>query len=70
MIDRRHQRHGYGRAALEHIIAIVRNEGATDLLTSYNPADGSPWPFYERFGFVPTGELEDDEIVLRLDLTP
>jgi hypothetical protein len=31
--------------------------------------DGSPWPFYERFGFVPTGELEGDEIDVRVELT-
>jgi diamine N-acetyltransferase len=69
MIDTRHQRRGFGRAALERVIALVRAEGAAELLTSYNPGDGSPWPFYERFGFVPTGELDGNEIVLRLDLT-
>jgi diamine N-acetyltransferase len=68
IIDEGHQRRGYGRAALEQVIAIVRAEGATEFLTSYNPGDGSPWPFYQRFGFVPTGELDGDEIVLRLDL--
>ena len=68
LIDSRNQRRGYGRAALNQVIAIVRAEGATDLLTSYNPGNGSPLPFYERFGFVPTGEMDGDEIVLALDL--
>lgn len=66
LIDERHQRRGYGRAALEQLVDLIRAEGATELLTSYNPDDGNPWTFYERFGFVPTGDVEDGEIVLRL----
>jgi hypothetical protein len=27
------------------------------------------WPFYQQFGFRPTGETADGEIVLRLDLS-
>ena len=34
----------------------MRNAGATELLTSYTTGEGEPWPFYERLGFVPTGE--------------
>lgn len=69
LIDHRHQRKGYGRATLERIVGIIRAQGATELLTSYVPGEGEPWPFYRSFGFEPTGEIEDDEIVLRLDLT-
>lgn len=69
LIDERHQRRGYGRAALATVVDIIRVEGATELLTSYVPGDGGPWPFYERLGFVPTGDIEDGEIVIRLDLT-
>ena len=29
----------------------------------------SPLPFYERYGFVATGEVKWGEVVLRLDLT-
>jgi diamine N-acetyltransferase len=69
LIDRRHQRHGYGREALRQIVDLLRADGATELLTSYHPGDGEPWPFYERFGFEPTGEIDDGEIVLRLELS-
>jgi diamine N-acetyltransferase len=69
LIDEHHQGRGYGREALTRIVEVVRAAGATELLTSYVPGDGEPWPFYERFGFEPTGEIEDGEIVLRLDLT-
>jgi diamine N-acetyltransferase len=59
---------GYGRSALERIVEIVRAAGATELLTSYQPGPGEPWPFYRRFGFEPTGEMDGDEIILRLAL--
>ena len=55
LIDGRHQRRGYGQAALGQVIDLVRAAGATELLTSYQPGDGEPWPFYERLGFRPTG---------------
>ena len=69
LIDEHHQRRGYGRAALERIVELVRAEGATELLTSYEPGDGEPWPFYEKFGFRPTGEIDNNEIVISLDLS-
>jgi diamine N-acetyltransferase len=69
LIGAQHQRHGYGRAVLTRIIELVRADGATELLTSYQPGDGEPWPFYRSFGFAPTGEIDQGEIVLRLDLT-
>lgn len=69
LIDRRYQRRGIGQAALQQIIDLVRADGARELFTSYEPGDGDPWPFYQRFGFAPTGEIDDDEIVLRLALS-
>ena len=65
----RFQGQGYGRRALELLIAHVRTRpGATELLTSCVPGDGSPCPFYERMGFVYTGEEDDGELVMRLIL--
>jgi diamine N-acetyltransferase len=70
LIDARHQRRGYGRAALREVVEIVRNAGARELLTSYATGEGEPWPFYERFGFVPTGERDNTgEVILSLDLS-
>lgn len=69
MIDARYQSHGYGRRALELLIAHVRTRpGATALYTSCVPGDGTPCPFYERMGFVYTGEEDDGELVMRLAL--
>jgi len=56
---------------LRQLAALVKAQGATELLTSYTPGEGGPGGFYERVGFVPTGELDQDgEIILRLRLVP
>ena len=69
MIDGRYQGMGFGRQALELFIDHVRSRpGATELLTSYVPGDGSPAPFYAGLGFVETGKVDDGENVIRLPL--
>ncbi len=69
MIDQRYQRLGFGRQAIGLLIDHVRTRpGATHLLTSCVPGDGTPIPFYERLGFVQTGEKDEEELVLRLEL--
>ena len=66
LIDHRHQRMGYGEEVVRHILELVRDQGATELLTSCVPGDGSPAGFYARLGFVPTGELDEaGEVILR-----
>jgi diamine N-acetyltransferase len=69
LIDRRHQRRGYGTATLDAVVAYVRERPNGDaLITSAGQGEGTPRPFYEGYGFVPTGEIMEDEVVLRLDL--
>jgi len=69
MIDARHQRQGYGRAAIRLVLDHVRSlPGATELTTSWVSAPGGPAPFYERLGFRPTGEVEEGEVVGRIEL--
>ena len=69
LIDERFQRQGYGTATLDAIVAYVRGRpGGDALITSAGQGEGSPQPFYERYGFVPTGEVMEEEVVLRLDL--
>ena len=69
LVDQRYQGRGYGRAALDRIVEVIRAEGATELLSSYQPGDGEPWPFYEKYGFELTGEVDEDgENVIRLAL--
>ncbi|MEM6855464.1 MAG: GNAT family N-acetyltransferase [Planctomycetota bacterium] len=67
MIDADHQRRGYGRAAIAALVAHVKTlPDGRELKTSYVPGEGTPGPFYEGLGFVPTGEMDDDEVVLSL----
>lgn len=69
MVDQRYQGCGYGRRAVELLIEYVKTRPqATELFVSYVPGEGSPAQFYERLGFVDTGEMEDDEKVMRLAL--
>jgi diamine N-acetyltransferase len=69
LIDERFQSRGYGRETLDAVVAELRRRPRADVLvTSVVPGDGSAIAFYERYGFVRTGEMFDDEIVLRLDI--
>jgi diamine N-acetyltransferase len=69
MIGDGHQRQGYGRRALELLVEYVRTRpNATELLTSYVPADGGPEPFYRRLGFIDTGKIDDGAVVIKLAL--
>ena len=70
LIDERYQRRGYGTATLDLIVEYFRERpGVTEIRTSAGQGEGSPIPFYERYGFVSTGEIVfDDEVLLRLDL--
>ena len=69
LIDERHQGRGYGSEVVQQVAELVRAEGATELLTSYVARDGGPAGFYQRLGFVPTGELDvNGEVIVRLAL--
>jgi diamine N-acetyltransferase len=69
LIDESMQRQGYGSAALDALVEYLRTRpGADALLTSAGQGEGSPQPFYERYGFVATGAVHEDEVVLRLPL--
>lgn len=69
MIDARFQGRGFGKRSLRLLIEHVKTRpGARALFTSYVPGAGSPGPFYEKLGFVATGDVDDGELVLRLAL--
>ncbi len=68
LIDRRHQRRGYGRRALEAALNMLATEGGhRRFALSYAP-DNPAKPLYDSLGFRETGEWEDDEVVARLTL--
>lgn len=69
LIGERFQRQGYGTETLNAVVAELRNRPDADFLfTSSVPGEGSPLSFYEQYGFVQTGQIFEDEVVLRLDL--
>ncbi|NNF09846.1 MAG: GNAT family N-acetyltransferase [Acidimicrobiia bacterium] len=69
MVDAEHQGKGYGRRAMELLIDYVRGRpGATEIILSYVPGEGTPRPFYEKLGFVDTGEERHGEMLMRLEL--
>jgi diamine N-acetyltransferase len=69
MIDAQHQGRGYGQQALELLFAHVKTlPGVAVVYTSCVPAAGGPGPFYEKLGFVYTGEEEGGELWMRRDL--
>jgi diamine N-acetyltransferase len=69
MIDGAHQGQGYGRQALDLVVERVRGlPGARRLLSSFVPGAHGPRGFYLRYGFRETGEVDDGEHVISLDL--
>lgn len=66
MIDEQHQGHGYGQKALELLFTHLKTLPQADMLyTSCVPGEGGPGPFYEKMGFVYTGEEEGGERWMR-----
>lgn len=61
---------GYGRKAIDHLVEYVKTRpNATELLVSHvKDVPGNPGLFYQKCGFVYTGEEEDNELVMRLPL--
>ena len=70
LIDERYQGRGYGRAAVDRVVDYFRSRPGVDrLLTSCVVGEGGPLGFYERYGFVQTGDIVfDGELLLRLPL--
>ena len=69
LIDASHQRRGYGSATIDALRSYLASRpGAETLLVSCGQGEGSPCPFYERYGFVRTGQVHEGEVVLALQL--
>jgi len=67
-IDAAHQRRGYGAATVAVLAEELRERGRRELRTSYHRGALEPRDFYLGLGFEPTGEVEDGEPILSLDL--
>ena len=68
MIDAGHQARGAGRAAVELLVAELREAGWSELEVSYLPVEGGEGAFWRRCGFADTGRELHGEPVARLVL--
>lgn len=74
-IDVNHQRKGYGRQAIQKIIAEIKTMpyGKVDrIYVSWDPNNNGSKTLFTSLGFVETGEIEGDgddcEIIAKLDI--
>ena len=57
----------FGEKAIQLLIDHVRSRpGIKELLVSFEEGEGSPEGFYKKLGFIRTGKMLDDEIILSL----
>lgn len=68
MIDKNEQGKGYGQAALSQIIDYFRDNGADEIYLSTKPENEGGLYIYHKAGFKDTGEMLDDEMMLKLTL--
>ena len=68
MIAKDHQQQGYGKSAIKQIINIEKQRGIKTLYVSVVPTNDMPKVFYESCGFVNTGEIVYEELLLTMRL--
>lgn len=68
MIDENLQGKGYGRLSLKEIVRYFRDNGADIITLSTKESNTRALSLYHDFGFKESGDMNDDEIVLKLDL--
>ena len=68
-IDEHYQGKGYGFAATERILDEMRKDGKFKKVTlCYIKGNQSARLLFEKCGFRHTGEVDDDEIIMEMDL--
>ena len=69
MIDKEHQRRGYGRAAMQLWLSMIEKEGKYDSITlCYKDNDESARNLYLSISFYHTGEADEDEVIMEYKL--
>lgn len=69
MFPEEYQNKGYGTQAVKLLIQMARDSGKYDfLILDCAPGNAAAKHVYEKLGFCPTGEMNRDEIEMRLDL--
>lgn len=68
MTAREHQQRGIGARAVRSAIREIAERGGHRVRISHVPDNEVASRLYQRLGFVPTGEIDDGEVVLELEL--
>jgi diamine N-acetyltransferase len=69
MIALEHQGKGYGTEAMKQAIEMIKKDDRFNCVyLDYVPENTVAKHVYEKLGFVPTGEIDDGEIIMRLDI--
>lgn len=64
MIDKEHQRKGYGKEALMALLVLMSEKyPKSDVFLCVEPDNDVAKKFYESFGFTPTGEVWGRELI-------
>ena len=67
MVAKEHQRNGYGTAAMQEIIKLIKvKHNGNAISITYVPGNEMAADLYARLGFAKTGEIDEGEIVMRL----
>jgi diamine N-acetyltransferase len=68
MIDKGHQSHGYGRAALGLMLELIKaDENHGRIYLSFEPENEWAKSLYESMGFVWDKRMAEEDLVYRLD---
>lgn len=68
MIDEAFQNFGIGTKAVQLALEKFKEMGATEVYLSYEPENHIADALYRKFGWLPTGKIEEGEIVMLLKL--
>lgn len=71
MIDEKHQNNGYGTRALELCIDYIKSKPfgkSNDIILTCNIKNYNAIHIYKKLGFIETGDVDDDEIIMKLVL--
>lgn len=70
MVDKNHQRKGYGRAIMQQTIERMKTlSDSENIYISFLPENTAAKNLYAGVGFEDTGTMDEDEIVYRLKVT-
>ncbi|MGL4911490.1 MAG: GNAT family N-acetyltransferase [Romboutsia sp.] len=69
MIDEKYQNNGYGTDALELCLDYIKTKPfgkSNDIILTCNVENDNAIQIYKKFGFMETGECDEDEIEMKL----